>query len=194
MVEEQEEKPVYRLEIDENGMPVLNIFQPWWLPTLLTSADYYIRRLFKSRKEKEEEDNAISKFTAFLQRLRLLVEIDHFTGIPSFSIEVGDPPRFSGRRPNKHKYWHNRPRGLRKASRRKVHHRDSASNRQHTEEQPPIVVKRKHGTVIYNIYNLTVNVNAGIVGQLNTNNQQVINMISSKLSEKLEEFDDQIEP
>lgn len=43
------------------------------------------------------------------------------------------------------------------------------------------IVKRRHGTVVYHIHNLVVNINADVVTQLNTNPQQIINVIQDQV-------------
>ena len=191
MIDEQEEKSVFSLEMDECGMPVLNISEPSWMTSLFKLADYYIRRLFKSREEKENEDNAVSQFTAFLLRLRTKVEIDPFTGFPAFSIEIGDPPRIGGSRHKKrHKKGHHRPlKKSKKMMRCRAHRHDSVSKAEEINEKSPIVVESKHGTIIYHIYNLVVNINAEVVTQLNTNPQQVVNVIQNKVLEELNKIE-----
>ena len=52
----------------------------------------------------------------------------------------------------------------------------------------PLTVEDKHGTVIYQIQNLVVNINAETVEQLNTNPQQVINVIKEQVKAEIEKL------
>ena len=189
MTEEKEEKSSFSLEIDEQGMPVLNVSEPSWLTSFFTAAVYYIRRLFKSRKEKEDEDHAVSQFTAFLLRLRTKVEFEPLTGLPTFSIEIGESPHIGRKRhKKKRKVYHHRPaKKSKKMMTRKCRHRDTGYIED--EEKAPVVVESKHGTVIYHIHHLVVNITAEVVTQLNTNPQQVINVIQDQLRTELNKIE-----
>lgn len=173
VIEEKEAKHFYNLEIDEHGMPVLSLVEPNWFASLCSASAYYIRRIFKSKQEREDESNAVSHFTGFLSRLRIKLEFDSKTGMPAVSLAL-DPPYVIGYRHKKKKHKH----------KRKHDRHVTASLR--VPEGDGYILESKHGTVIYQIQQIVVNINAEVVTQLNTNPQEVINLIQDKLQLEVE--------
>lgn len=49
----------------------------------------------------------------------------------------------------------------------------------------PIVVKHKSSTIIYNIQNITINVTADVVNQLNMCPQQVVNHFHNQITQAI---------
>ena len=82
----------------------------------------------------------------FLERLQARVTLDE-KGLPVFSVDIAFDPI---------------------SETRKVRSMP-------VTDAKPIVVKRKKGTVIYNIQNITINVTAEVVNQLNMNPTEVVN-------------------
>lgn len=55
-----------------------------------------------------------------------------------------------------------------------------------TEQQAPVTIQNKQGTVIYNIQNLNVYLTVDMVHQLNVNPQQIINIIQEQIEKEIE--------
>ena len=182
-----EELSMFKMELDAMGMPILTISEPGWISSLSSAVGYYIRRLFRSKSEKEHEDNVVSQFVDYLRRIKLGVSFDPLTGSPVMNLYVGETKAASelglrGKHKKKHKYRETR-KELRKASKRiKKRHGISISGYENVTASP-IVVKSEHGNITYQIQNLVVNINAEVVTQINTNPEQVINVIQDKLRE-----------
>ena len=60
--------------------------------------------------------------------------------------------------------------------------------RRKMKKPAPLTVEDKHGTVIYQIQNMVVNINAETVEQLNTNPQQVVNVIKEQVKAEIEKL------
>ena len=148
-----------RLKIDKKGLPTLSLSTPSRLIRKWYSCAYYIQNLFK--KENRDEIRRINRFRRYLEELYVHIKLDEATGKPTFDVY-----RF-------HIFSHE----------------DICivTDDPKTEAQP-IVVKRKKGTVIYNIQNITINISADVVNQLNMNPQQVVNIIHDQLEEKLDDM------
>lgn len=182
-----EELSMFKLELDAMGMPILTISEPGWISSLSSAVGYSIRRLFRSKSEKEHEDNVVSQFVDYLRRIKLGVSFDPLTGSPVMNLYVEETKAASelglrGKHRKKHKCRETRNK-LRKASKRiKKRHGISISGNENVTASP-IVVKSEHGNITYQIQNLVVNINAEVVTQINTNPEQVINVIQDKLRE-----------
>ncbi len=50
---------------------------------------------------------------------------------------------------------------------------------------PNVTVESKHGNTVYHIYNLTININADVVTQLNMNPEKVINLFEHNLEAEI---------
>ena len=154
-------KDMFDMKVDESGKPVLVQSQQTWFDTLFSAVAYPIRRLFSSKEDRNHKDSEVACFISFLQRIKIRPEKDPLTGLltPSLFYEV---------------------RPLIKKNVKYVHYYEVTAACK-DERKAPVVVENKHGTIIYHIQNLTININAEVVTQLNTNPQQVINIIQEQL-------------
>lgn len=197
-MDENVEKGVYavnsylNMEIDEQGMPMLSLSRMRWVDTFFSACSYYVRRIFKTKEEIDNEEYEIGRFTAFLSRLNLKIEFDPVTESPSVSLVLGDPIRYrdSGKRRHGHKPVLS---SKRKKARRKLRKQCAACAVPEgyvacsvPEEKEPVVIKSKHGNITYNIYNLVININANVVTQLNTNPQQIVNVFEEPIRAEVE--------
>ena len=170
---ESEARRFYNMEIDEHGMPVLSLVKPNWFASFFSASAYYIRRLFKTKQEREEELDAVAHIAGFLSKLRLKLEFDPKTGMPAVSLAL-DSPYMIGCRHAKKKH------------KRKKKHDKHISASLRVPEGDGYILESKHGTVVYQIQQIVVNINAEVVTQLNTNPQEVINLIQDKLQLEVE--------
>lgn len=146
------------MTIDEKGQPSIALSTPSVFSTVFGFCAYYVKRLFT--KDKYQEERFLNGFRLYLEQLQARINFDENTGLPVFSA-VLIPPVF-----------------------------DEPSGRMvrttPVTEAKPIVVKRNNGTVIYNIQNITININADVVTQLNMSPQQVVNHFHDQIQQVLD--------
>lgn len=163
----------FDMKVDEFGNPVLVQSQQTWFDTLFSAVAYPIHRLFSSKEDRDDKDREVERFTSFLKCIKIWPAKDPLTGLPTLGLFFEVKPLI--KRDVECEYC-------------------EVTAACKVEGEDPKVVETKHGTIIYHIQNLTININAEVVSQLNTNPMQVLNVIQDQFRATLEKMEEEKAP
>lgn len=187
------------LTVDEAGLLLCTgLTAPSLIGVLMGTGMLFLKQLF-SRKDSEEQ-GLIQYYLQLLDRLKARVEIDPTTGTPVVTADIEKtkddddpgPQLYIGGKKKKHRH----KLATRKRKKRLVRKKyikpiapAAISEEGESEKEKkgdPIVVKHNSSTIIYNIQNITINVTAEVVNQLNMSPQQVVNHFHNQITQAID--------
>ena len=162
---EEKSIPIFRvmsnlsMTIDGSGQPSITLSTPSWVSNFFGACAYYVKQFFTKERDQYKEEKSLNRFRMFLERLHARVSFDEM-GLPVFSVILYET----------------------------IETEPSAQIVRNipVTDAKPIVIKHKERTIIYNIQNITINISAEVVNQLNMNPNEVVNHFHDQIEEALD--------